>query len=172
MFQFRGFPLLTERRPKPPGSPIRVSPDLRLHAPPRGLSQLATPFVSTQAKPSTRQRSISAIFPVPQLESEAYARLHRESTLLQGMVSLALHPTIFPVRGLHVGLWVVRSPRSLSFVGGDPAAGSPTATLLRLNPPYVPQVRHGQPSTMPHPKYIRVVRRAVCAKSRDVFTAG
>ena len=54
MFQFRGFPLLTERRPKPPGSPIRASPDLRLHAPPRGLSQLATPFVSTQAKPSTR----------------------------------------------------------------------------------------------------------------------
>ncbi len=54
MFQFRGFPLLTERRPKPPGSPIRGSPDRRLHASPRGLSQLATPFISTQAKPSNR----------------------------------------------------------------------------------------------------------------------
>ena len=54
MFQFRGFPLLTEQRPKPLGSPIRASPDLRLHASPRGLSQLATPFFSTQAKPSTR----------------------------------------------------------------------------------------------------------------------
>ncbi len=86
MFQFGGFPLLTERRPKPSGSPIRASPDLRLHAPPRGLSQLATPFFGTQAKPSTRQRSISANVPVPQLESEVYARLHRETTLLQGWI--------------------------------------------------------------------------------------
>ena len=60
MFQFRGFPLLTECRPKPAGSPIRASSDLRPHAPTRGLSQLATPFISTQAKSSTRQRSISA----------------------------------------------------------------------------------------------------------------
>ena len=60
MFQFGGFPLLTEHRPKPVGSPIRASSDLRPHAPTRGLSQLATPFISTQAKPSTRQRSISA----------------------------------------------------------------------------------------------------------------
>ena len=54
MFQFRGFPLLTERRPKSSGSPIRGSPDRRLRASPRGLSQLATPFISTQAKPSNR----------------------------------------------------------------------------------------------------------------------
>ncbi len=60
MFQFGGFPLLTEQRPKPLGSPIQVSSDLRLHASTRGLSQLATPFIGTQAKPSTRQRSISA----------------------------------------------------------------------------------------------------------------
>jgi len=44
--------------------------------------------------------------------------------------------------------------------------------LLRLNPPYRAQVRRGQLSTTPHPNPIRVVRRAVCAKSRDVFTAG
>ena len=35
------------------GSPIRKSPDLRLHAPPRGLSQLATSFFSARAEPST-----------------------------------------------------------------------------------------------------------------------
>jgi hypothetical protein len=63
-------------------------------------------------------------------------------------------------------------PRKIRFVlGGDPAAGSPTATLLRLNPPYKAQVRNGQHSTIPHPNLIRVVRRAVCARSRDVFTA-
>jgi len=43
--------------------------------------------------------------------------------------------------------------------------------LLRLNPPYKAQVRNGQHSTIPHPNLIRVVRRAVCARSRDVFTA-
>jgi hypothetical protein len=77
MFQFGGFPLLTEHRPKPVGSPIRGSSDLGLHAPPRGLSQLATPFIGTQAKPSTRQRSISAKPGPIWLESEVYARLHR-----------------------------------------------------------------------------------------------
>jgi hypothetical protein len=35
---------------------IRESPDQRLHASTRGLSQLATPFIATQAKPSTIQR--------------------------------------------------------------------------------------------------------------------
>ena len=60
---------------------------------------------------------------------------------------------------------------SVFVLGGDPAAGSPTATLLRLNPPYEAQVRNGQHSTIPHPNLIRVVRRAVCARSRDVFTA-
>ncbi len=113
MFQFGGFPLLPELRPKPQGSPIRASPDLRLHAPPRGLSQLATPFISTQAKPSNRQRSISANFPVPQLESEAYARLHRESILPRGCLSGPSSP-ISAGRGLHVILRVERSPRFLS----------------------------------------------------------
>jgi hypothetical protein len=69
-------------------------------------------------------------------------------------------------------LWVERFSTTTTFLGGDPAAGSPTATLLRLNPPYEAQVRHGQLSTMPHQNLIRVVRRAVCARSRDVFTAG
>ena len=40
--------------PNGAGSPIRGSWDLRMHAPPPGLSQLATPFVGAQAEPSTR----------------------------------------------------------------------------------------------------------------------
>jgi|GEM_PF-4120209 len=60
---------------------------------------------------------------------------------------------------------------SLKFTyGGDPAAGSPTATLLRLLPPRRPQIRH-HPKVMPHLKPTRLERRAVCARSRDVFTA-
>ena len=82
MFQFGGFPLLSEHRPKPVGSPIRASSDLRLHAPTRGLSQLATPFIGTQAKPSTRQRSISAKPGPIWLESEVYARLHRDVSIV------------------------------------------------------------------------------------------
>ena len=38
------------------GSPIRTSPDRRLRAPTRSLSQLATSFLSAQAKPSVRWR--------------------------------------------------------------------------------------------------------------------
>ena len=49
MFQFGGFPLLTEHQPKLMGCPIRGSSDRRLHAPTRGFSQLATPFFGTQA---------------------------------------------------------------------------------------------------------------------------
>ena len=73
MLPFGGFPL-----PHPPrsseelprglwerprrawaGGPIRASPDLRLHAPTRGLSQLATPFVGSRAEPSTGRRPLS-----------------------------------------------------------------------------------------------------------------
>ena len=32
----------------------------------------------------------------------------------------------------------------LNFLGGDPAAGSPTATLLRLFPPHETQIRYRQ----------------------------
>ena len=40
------------------GSPIQESPDRRLHAPPRGLSQLVTPFFGARAEPSTRRLSV------------------------------------------------------------------------------------------------------------------
>ena len=64
---------------------------------------------------------------------------------------LTLHASSFLVRctqiHLLIILWVELSGFSaytFCFLGGDPAAGSPTATLLRLNPPYEPQVRHDQ----------------------------
>ena len=47
-----GFPSATGYSPVA-GSPIRESPDQRLRAPTRGLSQLATPFFSARAEPST-----------------------------------------------------------------------------------------------------------------------
>ena len=43
------------------GSPIQVSSDLRLRAPTRGISQLATPFFNVQAKPSTRRRGVRGL---------------------------------------------------------------------------------------------------------------
>jgi hypothetical protein len=43
------------------GGPIRASPDQRLHAPTRSLSQLATPFLGAQAKPSFKWRSMPNI---------------------------------------------------------------------------------------------------------------
>jgi hypothetical protein len=36
------------------------------------------------------------------------------------------------------------SPKANRFLGGDPAAGSPTATLLRLFPPCETKIRRSQ----------------------------
>ena len=41
------------------GSPIQVSPVLRLHAPTRGVSLLAAPFFGSQAEPFSRRRGMS-----------------------------------------------------------------------------------------------------------------
>ncbi len=59
MLQFGGFPLPAGSARGSPlaGGPIRGSPDPSLLAAPRGLWQLATPFVGARAEPSTRRRS-------------------------------------------------------------------------------------------------------------------
>ena len=67
MLPFRGFPLPSwEHREDlaafPIGSPIQASPDLRLHAPTRGLSQLVASFLGVQAELSTRRRGMSSLF--------------------------------------------------------------------------------------------------------------
>ena len=53
MFPFPAFPLPEGSAPEGAGLPIRGSPVLRLLAPPRGFSQLGTPFVGARAQPST-----------------------------------------------------------------------------------------------------------------------
>ena len=134
------------------------------------------PRPSSALKPSHPSHSVvtSKILLFPQLESEPIHGLIAEPGC-PIRDDFTLHPRHF-LRGLHVidydsGSSMNSSLLSVFVLGGDPAAGSPTATLLRLNPPYEAQVRNGQHSTIPHPNLIRVVRRAVCARSRDVFTA-
>ena len=67
MFPFRGFPLPkgSATAEAAAGSPIRASPDRRSHAPPRGLSRLATPFFGVRAKLSPRWRNMSGLFKSP-----------------------------------------------------------------------------------------------------------
>lgn len=60
--------------PRRAGSPIRESRDLRLLAPPPGLSQLATPFVGARAEPSTRWANGPAEYPDFTRALRAYAR--------------------------------------------------------------------------------------------------
>jgi hypothetical protein len=69
MFPFRGFPLPrgSATAEAVTGSPIRASPDRRSHAPPRGLSRLATPFFGVRAKLFPRWRIISVLFKSPAL---------------------------------------------------------------------------------------------------------
>ena len=67
MLQFGGFPLPSREHREdlaafPIGSPIQASPDLRLPAPTRGLSQLVTSFLGVQAELSTRRRGMSRLF--------------------------------------------------------------------------------------------------------------
>ena len=59
MFQFGGFPIQRIDQLRS-GSPIRESPDPRLHASPRSLSQLGTPFFGTQTEPSTNRFNVSS----------------------------------------------------------------------------------------------------------------
>ena len=51
------------------GSPIRASSDQRSHAPTWGISQLDTPFIATQAYPSTkwRLRVVRSFYTITQL---------------------------------------------------------------------------------------------------------
>ena len=63
MFQFKGFAFqiiksgtLGIQKGSLKGSPIRASSDQRSHAPTWGISQLDTPFIATQAYPSTKRR--------------------------------------------------------------------------------------------------------------------
>ena len=135
------------------------------------------PRPSSALKPSHPSHSVvtSKYITVPTAGVGAYTWPHYRSQMSNLRDDLALHPRHFS-RELHIlilsfGSRGHSSHYSVFVLGGDPAAGSPTATLLRLNPPYEAQVRNGQHSTIPHPNLIRVVRRAVCARSRDVFTA-
>ena len=99
MLHFGGFPL-------PEGAPrigfrgripIRASPDLRLHAPTRGLSQLATPFFGARAELSTRQLSVSGLGGWFIL---ATATLHGViANLLKSLLASSSPKNVF--RGLH-----------------------------------------------------------------------
>lgn len=49
MFQFSGFPILTDQHKKMLGSPIRQSRDQKMSAPPPSLSQLTTTFIGNSS---------------------------------------------------------------------------------------------------------------------------
>ena len=81
MFPFGGFAYAAYKRRIPTtslrklwaGYPIRAPADPRLHAPTRGFSQLATPFVAARVEPSTARRTspggIPAAITYPPLHS-------------------------------------------------------------------------------------------------------
>lgn len=58
MFQFGGLPIVTNRSQKTTGCPIRVSPDHRILASSRSLSQLGTPFIGTRTEPFTDRQNV------------------------------------------------------------------------------------------------------------------
>ena len=70
MFQFPGLVFLAKDEKwylfKVPGCPIRKSTDLKLFAPPRGLSQLVTSFITSESQ-GIRHTLLTTFFVVVQL---------------------------------------------------------------------------------------------------------
>ena len=150
MLHFGGFPLPAGSAATQRGGriPIRASPDLRLLAPTRGLSQLATPFLGARAEPSTRRLGMSGL-------RQTYTSLrtmhggHRKHVKACSALRLAkpgFGGCILNVKTrFNVQTLLFRPAlEGSACVGGDPAAPSGTATLLRLLPPRRAQVRRGQ----------------------------
>ncbi len=118
------------------GRPIRGSSDQRLLAPTRGLSQLATPFFASQAKLSIKQRQ--------RVGPASHGCLRDHVWRLSRSYRYALHPPCICWAALAFLYLCPFHDQPYYIRGGDPAAGSPTATLLRLLPPCQAQVQARQ----------------------------
>ena len=150
-----------------------------MHAPPRGFSQLATSFFATQAKSSTiRRRCVTDEYHIP---ADACANP------MHGLIA-------FPaVRARTLALRVGSTTRRCIFSCVVLYIDTPRCSawpysldcsskeVIRLQVPLQPpcydfsplaELRFDQPNkSRPRLNPTRVKRRAVCARSRDVFTA-
>jgi hypothetical protein len=161
-----------------PGFPIRASPDQRLRAAPRCFSQLVTPFVACPCQGIHRAPLFAWPDSLARLSRDVATRPTVPfDTHVGAPASLdaSLHPVLYPNFQSNSGRGV-RCPSALDFElafdavgfrpktvtsraysplqkGGDPAAGSPTATLLRLRPSHrarlrrLPPLRVGSPTS-------------------------
>src|SRR5207247_1026507 len=136
MFQFPGFASLAcaqdDRSCDRPGFPIRKSWDHSLFAAPPGLSQLTTSFVASLCQGIHRAplRACSQCLGViPQHHNTHTRQLSKNEK--KKMVERGKCGRRF--RGLSSPALTDGAYSALQ-KGGDPAAGSPTATLLRLRP--------------------------------------
>ena len=134
MFPFGGFPSRAWGYQAPDatglpvaGIPIRGSRVRRLPAPPPGISPLAAPFFGARAESSTARRRAMAPREEPAWYMLWAASAHRGPPISPSRISpkglIERHPQPFTC------------PTPESPKGGDPAAPSGTATLLRLLPP-------------------------------------
>ena len=132
----------------PSGCPIRKSVDRRSRAPPHGLSQLATSFIACPRLGIPRVplprlvRSSSSTRADPPRNTPIALVLLSRPTLSnscrpahEARAERCCSPGIGGSSGRPVSAF---GPKTYSRLqkGGDPAAGSPTATLLRLRPSY------------------------------------
>ena len=79
------------------GSPIRASSDQRSHAPTWGISQLDTPFIATQAYPSTkwRLRVVRSFYTITQLYMTIIMVLPLRPSLFKYLKSCIYHYKLF-----------------------------------------------------------------------------
>ena len=151
-----------------------------MRAPPRGLSQLATSFFATQAKSSTiRRRCVTDEYNIP---ADACANPMHGLIALPAVRARAL--------ALHIGSMTRRCilivccalhRYILVAVRGRSVLDCSSKEVIRLQVPLQPpcydfsplaELRFDLPNkSKPRLNPTRVKRRAVCARSRDVFTA-
>ena len=175
MFPFGGFPSRAWGCQAPDatglpvaGVPIRGSRVRRLPAPPPGISPLAAPFFGARAESSTARRRAMAPREEPAWYMLWAASAHRGSSISPSRISPkgphrrgTPNPLHTPHQNPRGEVIQPHLPVRLPCYDFSPLAEA------GFDPPSL-----GIPSeSRPHPAPARVKRRAVCARSRDVFTA-
>jgi hypothetical protein len=158
-------------------SRIRESSDQQMHALTRGISQLATPFFVFQAKPSTIQRQRvgwSHFRRTPTQPVHDGNRKDRTLSLLRPSIEALFMPICIFILACAL---VLDSQRSKPTPNRKLFSKEVIRPQVPLRPPcydFSPVAELGFDSanqTLPRPSPTSVKRRAVCARSRDVFTA-
>ena len=187
MFPFPGFPSPAgdDGSFLPPGSPIQRSWVQRLPAPRPSVSPLATTFLGARAKPFPRWLRLSSRNPT----GIGITTCARHSSCAERNLPFTreVHftccinmwtrrdsnprPSACKADALPLSYRPIRGSGTQNIKGGDRAAGSPTATLLRLKPSCRTRIRPAQPEPASSEPYSSALTGGVCKEQGRIHRA-